>query len=314
MMKPNRRRPRRKGKTNKPGQSSAEFTAGKNGDPKRRRPPRNKGKPLTFEQICQRLEPRHEEALRRFARLARWWLRRTQLPGAESIVLESLVRAVFTFRSRARSKAERHKAMFHWVCRKIDFGLRNLAAEYPATAVRDAFIDFEQRFGYKPTLRQLSWWGGFNPRHVMNVWPQVAQELALTPETDTVMQSLVDEMGAWPVCGVLGDPASCDQVYRILGRLPPGDACLLILKDLCGFKEKEILRFLRRARQAASDSASQDDLEDLLDAFIGDRAENLQAPWDSSLLAIRTRSLLATRLSRARARCRAIYNRLFGSV
>ena len=301
-MKPRKRRIQ-KANAKKRARQHSKSAGAKQPSPK---PRQKKRKELSFEKICRRLKPKHEAMVKRFERYARWRGRRAKLPESEAVALEALIRAVVMFRSRLRSQVNRLKALFHWVRRKIDFALRNLSAAHPASAVRDAFIKFEQRFGYKPTLRELCQFAGFNPRHVLNVWKQVAEELGLTPETDTIMQSLVEELADWLRPVLQNNIEGSRRIREVLARLSAADACLLILKYICGYTEEEILGLLERARDAASQFATQDELEDLLDQFVGDRIQNLAAPWDSSLLAIHSRGHLAIRLLRARARFRRL--------
>lgn len=301
-MKPKKRGRPQKPKAKKSSQKHLKSSGAKNPSPKARSKTRKKRKGLSFEQICRRLKPEHEALLKRFARFARWRAKRTKLPQSEAVALEALIRAVVVFRSRYRIESKRLRALFRWVRLKIEFALRNLAAEYPASAVRDAFINFELRFGYKPTLRELAKFGGFNPRHILNVWKEVAEELHLTPDTDTVMRSLVEELADWLRPQVESNTELSLRVRQVLARLPAADACLLTLKYLCHYTEEEILGFLWFACYGNISPPTQDEGEALLDQFVGAKIHDLAVPWDPELLKIRTRGHLAIRLYRARRR------------
>ncbi len=286
---------------------------------------KRKKKGLTFDKICRLLRPKHEPMLIRFERYARWRGRRAKLPESEAVALEALVRAVVTFRSPSRSEEQRRKALFSWIQKKINYALLNLATQYPFTEVRDAFVEFERRFGYKPTLRELCRFSrtrtrrvkgrrvktrSFGPRQVLNVWEQVAAELELTSETDTVMKSLLDEVKQGQL-GVVTIPAESSYMARqVLARMRPDDACLIILKDHCCFTEEGIIWFLKRARVAASRFTSYDEMQERLDRFVESKLDGLAAPWDAKLLKIKKRGQLATRLHRARKRASVIRRRL----
>lgn len=260
-----------------------------------------------------------------FERYARWRGRRAKLPESESVALEALVRAVVTFRSPSRSKEKRGKALFTWIRRKINYALLNLACQYPFREVRDAFVEFDRRFGHKPTLQELCRFSrtmtrrvkgrrvkgrAFGPRQVLNVWEQVAAELELTSETDTVMKSLLDEVKQGQLGAVTITAESSYMARQVLARLRPEDACLIILKDYCRFTEEKILRFLTRARSAALRFASHDKMEERLERFIQTKLDGLSAPWDANLLKIKKRGQLATRLHRARKRFVVVQRRL----
>ncbi len=312
-MKRKRRRHIRKNNARKPARKRTKISGGKEHNAKPGHKGTGKRKGWSFEQICRQLKPEHEAALKRFERFARVRARRSKLPEAEVVALEALVRAVVTFRSPCSLKEKREIALFRWIRRKVEFALRNLAAQYPASAVRDAFVQFEQRFGHRPTLRELCRFKKFNPRHVLNVWEQVARELELTWESDTVMGSLLDEMAGWLPEVLKSNSEGIHRVQQTMARLKAADACVLTLKHLCGYSEEDIITFLNRARRATRGAPDQDLLENLLDEFVAERVERLKSPWDSSLLKIKARGLLATSLHRARIRFTVVFLRLKNS-
>lgn len=275
----------------------------------RRRP---KQSALSHEEICEQLNHWQETMWKRLRGYALWRATSNNLPDAETVALEALTRAVFGFRCRARSEAVRHQALFYWVRSKIDYALRNLAAAYPVRAVRDGFIEFEKRYGYEPNWIQLAKFLGLNPRHVHNVWTQVRLELHRKPRSDRTSDSMEEEgqpIHSWEALDNAHnatDAGRPDWVQQALAQMRPADACLLILRDSCGYDEQEVLSFLDQMRQDHASSASLAYLEFQLSEFVSARACNYYAPWDFALLDVFHRGTLALRILRARRRFVAV--------
>lgn len=258
---------------------------------------------LSYEGICARLNHSQEAMWKRFKDYALSLAAISNLPEADTVALDALARAVFGFRYRALSKIERGQAEYFWVRSKIGYALRNLAAAYPVSVVRDGFIEFEKRYGYEPTCWiQLARFLGLNPRHVHNVWNQVRLELhrnSRTVQTSEEAGHSVPSMESPDEGNRTADPV-LGWVHQALAQIRPADACLLILRDICDYDEQEVLSFLEQMRRFHARSGSSDYMEFLLDEFVCMRTRDWSAPWDSDLVKVRNRVSLAVRVLRAR--------------
>jgi len=237
--------------------------------------------------------------------------RRTRRLGAEEKAVAALVKAIVTFRRRPTSGNSRKvRTLRSWITKKVRYAMRSLAAEYPASKVRDAVLMFREKFGSLPTLSELQDFSGIGPRQILNVWGEVADELDIDFNSDFIEVKFRESLG-W---SLLGDPetesGSVTLVRRGLQLMLPNDAGLLILKEICLYSEQEILGIIGDARDIWQRTGSMAAVDSRLDQALEAAGVEMNCPWDPKLLAIVNRGQLALRQLRARRRFRVIWRRL----
>lgn len=267
--------------------------------------------PLTFHEACLRLMPRDQASFVRHLPYVLGIARRTRRPGAEEKATAALLKAIITFRRRSISgSSKKVKTLRSWITTKVRYAMLTLAADYPVSKVRDAVVTFQEESGRLPTLRELQHFSRVGPRQILNVWCEVADELGISVNRDSIALKLRESLGSF----LSGDPETESPgvllVRRVLQSMLPNDACLLVLKEMCGYSEQEILGIIGNVREIWQRTGSVDAVEACLDLAVETAGVGLICPWDHKLFVIANRAQLALRQLRARRRFRAISRRL----
>ncbi len=253
--------------------------------------------PLSLEQVCRDLGL-SDSALLDLIALVFFLAFRSPHPEAQDVAIDALGKALRSYKPDLASGL----SLSHWVRKIVDYALRTLHGQHPSSKIRDAFVDFEQRRGFKPTLIELARFAKQDIRAVVNVMQEIANELQISPAQNTLRLSLLELMGMLSFDALNAEAPAIGMIRNGLAKLQPTDACLLILKHVCLYSEKEILDIIQSARDTYDLTDSADAVEDLLDQRTADRGSDIAAPWDFDLFGIRTRGHLAIRLFRARKR------------
>lgn len=270
---------------------------------------------LRFAHDCAKLEPWQYRRLAKYLPKVLGWAGRFKQPDVEEAAVSALVTAIVTYRRERPQIGSESKPRKQgtWIQTKVRFAIRNTIAEFSVDDVRDAVVEFRSKFGHWPNVKQLRKLSGIGPRQILNVWSQVAADFGISLNEDPILPALSDaQANAHSTQKAPCNSITCRQVNRILVMLPPREACLLLLFDVCEYSEKEIVQFLNRTRREYELHGDVDLVLETLDEFTRAESTGLLCPWDDTLLGQVGLGFLRGVLHRARKQFERLYEANFG--
>jgi len=245
--------------------------------------------------------------------------RKTGLLGAEDATIDALSRAIESFNPSIKRKCQKNvrelvakvfdpitprrsralAPLFAWIRLHVNYAILNVRAKHPYSDVRDAVLGFRRTKGELPTLPELRWFSGLSTPQILNVWLKVAKELGISPAIDPILPFL-DSF-------VLSSQASTHEecqwhglVRRVLKKLKPVDASVLLLFYVCQYSEQQVVEFFRGLMNLQK--LTRDKTIELFEDFAKANHTGMHAPWDDRLLRYSRIGPLRTALNRARMR------------